>query len=147
MSCQARKGPFKNNITGYRPDIQYGKSTIQQKVTNMQAENIALMCHELNKVYCKMLGDDSQVPWDALCAEMRNSLVDAVKYCMVNDPTPKESHENWMEVRTEQGWIFGSKKCGIKKTHPCLVAYDKLTQEHKVKDVMFICMVKMLSSK
>ena len=29
----------------------------------MQTEQIARVCHEVNRAYCKALGDESQLPW------------------------------------------------------------------------------------
>lgn len=40
-------------------------------------------------------------------------------------------HENWAASRIAQGWIYGEKRDGEKKTTPCLVPYDRLTEEEK----------------
>lgn len=31
---------------------------------SLSIEEIAKVCHEANRGYCKALGDDSQLPWD-----------------------------------------------------------------------------------
>lgn len=46
----------------------------------------------------------------------------------------KNVHEVWAKERMEQGWIWGERRDDIKKTHPCLVPYEKLPEEEKVFD-------------
>lgn len=43
-------------------------------------------------------------------------------------------HENWAAARIAQGWIYGEKRDGEQKTTPCLVPYDRLTEEEKEYD-------------
>jgi hypothetical protein len=47
-------------------------------------------------------------------------------------------HENWMQFKVQSGWRYGKVKDLDKKEHPCLVSYDKLPQEEKNKDKVFI---------
>jgi hypothetical protein len=53
---------------------------------------------------------------------------------MFNSKNPKESHNNWMNAKIKDGWIYGEAKDIDKKTHPCLIPYEKLPYEEKIKD-------------
>ncbi len=46
----------------------------------------------------------------------------------------KNVHEQWASNRIKQGWKYGIKRDEIKKEHPCLVEYDKLSEEEKEYD-------------
>ncbi len=43
-------------------------------------------------------------------------------------------HENWSQSRINDGWTYGEKRDDQKKTTPCLVPYDELTEEEKEYD-------------
>lgn len=40
-------------------------------------------------------------------------------------------HENWAAGRIAEGWIYGERLDGIKKTTPCLVPYAELSESEK----------------
>lgn len=46
----------------------------------------------------------------------------------------KNTHENWAKNKISDGWTFDEKLDVGKKTHPCLVEYEKLAEEDKVYD-------------
>ena len=43
-------------------------------------------------------------------------------------------HENWARERIAQGWVYGETRDDAKKTTPCLVPYDELSEEEKEYD-------------
>lgn len=43
----------------------------------------------------------------------------------------KNVHEVWSKSRIEQGWVCGEVKDSVKKTTPCLVPYEELSEEEK----------------
>lgn len=43
-------------------------------------------------------------------------------------------HEVWAQTRMEQGWAYGAERNDAQKKHPCLVAYDELSEEEKTYD-------------
>lgn len=43
----------------------------------------------------------------------------------------KNVHEVWAKSRVEQGWTYGEVKDSNKKTTPCLVPYEELSEEEK----------------
>lgn len=46
----------------------------------------------------------------------------------------KNVHEVWAKTRISQGWTYGETRDDRKKKHPCLVAYEELSEEEKVFD-------------
>ena len=137
MSSQVRKHQY-NNF-----NRQYGKTDREVK-EEMRIENIALMCHELNRAYCQMIGKDIPPPWHEAFEDHKKCVIEGVRFVMLNDPTPIESHENWMHCKNRQGWKYGPVKDEKAKTHPNMVEYKDLPQEQKIKDIMFLAMVKMM---
>lgn len=46
----------------------------------------------------------------------------------------KNVHEVWAETRIKQGWKYGERRNDELKTHPCLIPYEKLSEEEKEYD-------------
>jgi len=110
---------------------------MQQKI-----ESIAKLAHNVNRVYCQSIGDYSQPDWNDAPAWQKTSAIDGVKFHLDNpDSGPEASHENWMKVKVEDGWVYGPKKDPVEKTHPCMVPFDELPKEQQVKDKLFVAVV------
>lgn len=104
----------------------------------MRVEEIAKVCHEVNKAYCEALGDMSQQSWEEAPEWQKSSAINGVEFHLAN-PTagPDSSHVSWMNQKTEEGWKYGPVKDVEKKEHPCYVPYDQLPTEQKAKDYLF----------
>ncbi len=108
----------------------------------MEAEQIAKIVHEANKAYCEALGDTSQEPWPNAPQEIQDSAIEGVIYRTNNpDVTDEEIHDNWCKYKKAEGWVYGKDKNAFRKTHHCLVDYDKLPEEQKLKDKLFSSIV------
>jgi len=106
------------------------------------AEKIAEICHEMNKTFCEMLGDFSQVSWSDTQEGIKRSATDGVLFRLSNqDATPEDMHGNWVKFKTEDGWSYGEAKSLEHKTHPCLVPYSMLPKLQRAKDDLFSLMV------
>lgn len=46
----------------------------------------------------------------------------------------KNVHEVWAESRISQGWTYGKERNDERKTHPCLVPYEELSEVEKQYD-------------
>ncbi len=65
----------------------------------------------------------------------------------MRDDTPLEeiikilaplSHANWIEYKLDDGWVYGEEKDPVKKTHPCMVPYDELPHDQRMKDTVVL---------
>lgn len=111
-----------------------------------QAERIARIAHEVNRTYCSAIGDMSQVAWEDAEPWQKTSALAGVVFVQ-EDPTatPEDCHESWREQKAAEGWVYGPVKDAEKKEHPCMVPYNELSVEQRVKDHLFRTIVKLLS--
>ncbi len=105
-------------------------------------EMIARFCHEVNRAYCEAIGDPTQVSWEEAEQWQRDSAVNGVTAVLSNPTgTPADSHANWLAHKEADGWTYGPVKDPAKKEHPCMVPYDQLPKEQRVKDYLFRAVV------
>ena len=104
--------------------------------------HIAQACHEANKVWCEANGDFSQKHFEEAEGWQQDSAIEGVKFRLAN-PDAKEDaqHNAWMESKIKDGWVYGEVKDAEKKTHPCLVPFDKLPGFQQKKDKLFSAIV------
>lgn len=109
----------------------------------MEQDQIARICHEVNRAYCLTLGDISHVPWEDAPQWQRLSAMAGVQ-AILNDPatTPEQSHEGWLEQKRADGWRYGPVKNADTKEHPCFVPYEELPPEQRTKDYLFGAIVR-----
>ena len=107
----------------------------------MKAEQIARVCHEVNRAYCQALGDMSQPAWEEAPQWQKDSAMLGVKLHSDNNVGPEASHESWMAQKVAEGWVFGPTKNPDTKTHPCMVPFHQLTVEQQAKDFIFRAVV------
>lgn len=111
-------------------------------LTDKEINAIARLCHEVNRAYCKSIGDDSQPSWDDAPEWQKMSSIDGVIFNLNNpDAKPSESHECWLKDKENNGWTYGPVKDVEKKEHPCFVPYDELPEKQKTKDYIFKAVV------
>ena len=73
----------------------------------MTVEQIARVCHEANRAYCKTLGDDSQPPWSEAPEWQQISAISGVQFLLDNpNAEPRDSHEQWLRAKTADGWKY-----------------------------------------
>ena len=109
----------------------------------MTIEQIALVCHEANRAYCMTIGDYSQKPWEQADQWQRDSAIAGVMYAREHpDAPPFAQHEAWLRDKRLDGWVYGQVKDAALKTHPCMVDYDELPIEQRLKDALFVAVVR-----
>lgn len=109
----------------------------------MNITQIAKTCHIVNSAYCKAIGEAEPPSWDSLFPEMQASSIKGVEFKLSNpNATPENQHNAWCESKIADGWVYGEVKDMDKKTHPCLVPYNELPLEQRVKDYLFQAVVK-----
>lgn len=108
---------------------------------------IASVCHEANRAICEAQGDTSQTSWDEAPDWQRASAIKGVEFHLANpEATPAASHQSWLAVKLDDGWVWGPEKNAEMKIHPCIVGYEELPFEQRVKDHVFRAIVHALKS-
>lgn len=108
----------------------------------MKIDEIAAVCHDANRRYCRALDDESQPMWHLAHAWQRTSAIEGVKLHLRNlDTTPEQSHEAWMAHKAAEGWTWGPVKDVGAKQHPCMVPFAELPPEQQAKDRLFKAIV------
>jgi hypothetical protein len=106
-------------------------------------EQIARVCHEVNRAYCASIGDHSQPAWEDAPDWQRKSATDGVAFTLANPgATPKDSHGSWLAAKAADGWKYGPVKDPEAREHPCFVPYEQLPQEQRSKDYLFQAVVR-----
>lgn len=104
----------------------------------LNEEQIAKVCHEVNRAYCQALGDNSQPAWEDAPEWQKESAVHGVRLHTLNpDAGPEASHESWMAQKMADGWEYGPEKDPEAKRHPCIVPFDALPVDQQAKDYIF----------
>jgi hypothetical protein len=108
---------------------------------------IASVCHEANRAWCITRGDVTDQPnWFFAPQWQRESVIDGVEHALRHpDATPEDSHKNWMAGKIADGWTYGEVKDAVAKTHPCMVAYEDLSEYQRKKDALFLAIVRALA--
>jgi len=111
-------------------------------------EEIAMVCHESLNAYCKAKGDPTYKPWNELDEKTIQITVSGVTDIR-KDPTitAKQHFENWKNKKIKQGWIYGKIKDRDKKEHPNIIDYEKLPEDQRTKDILFINIVRAMSER
>jgi hypothetical protein len=127
-----------------RREMFSGEASDEQR--RLAIEEIAQAVHEANRAYCLAKGDHSQPTWENASEDVRQGTIDGVLFHLEHpDAEAGASHENWMQYKTNEGWVYGETKSEADKTHPSLVPFNDLPEAEKVKDYLFACLVKQLA--
>lgn len=108
-------------------------------------EEIARVCHEANRTWCAINGDDSQPPWSLAPPWQKSSAIDGV-HRVANDPElgPEASHHHWLQYKLREGWTYGPVKDPEAKRHPCMLPWSELPAEQRAKDRLFVAIARAL---
>ena len=103
-------------------------------------ERIAHVCHEANRAL-QVTGGEEPSPhfFDAHEWQVQ-SAYEGVS-AAIEGATPEQLHESWCAAKVRDGWIYGDVKDAEARTHPCLVAYDQLPADQRLKDRVFQAVV------
>lgn len=106
--------------------------------------DIARVCHEANRAVQIITGDANvNGEWMDVSIEVRWTAKNGVRAFLENeDMTPEKMHASWSEAKLLDGWTHGPIKDWDAKTHPCLLPYDELPEGQRLKDRVFINVIK-----
>lgn len=103
----------------------------------MEKQELTKILHSIIQVINKEFGKKTQ--------EFNYSDCEYIFNIKENDP--RVIHKEWLENKKAQGWVYGALKDFDKKTHPCIVPYEELKIEDKVKDLIVLGIKKYYDSK
>lgn len=115
-------------------------------------EILAAACHSAWYAYTVLALNEEGEPWETAPEWQKNSIRDAVRFwdeelakADQSEPLANKaarlaplSHENWMKYKAEEGWKYGPVKDPEKKEHPCMVPYNDLPEDQKIKDLVVL---------
>lgn len=108
----------------------------------MRIEEIAELAHEANRIYWRLLGDNSLTAWSDTPDWQKQCAISGVRFLLDNPNSPASRvHDEWLKTKEADGWKYGPVKDPKKKEHPCYVPYEELPTEKKVKDTLFASIV------
>ena len=109
----------------------------------MEIKQVAEVAHETNRAYCETIGDFTQPKWGNAPGWQKKSAINGVQFHIANPNAGcAASHESWLKEKEMDGWKYGEVKDPDKKEHPCFVPYENLPSEQKVKDALFVGVVR-----
>jgi len=101
-------------------------------------ESCAAVVHAANAAICEADGDTSQGTWEEATEDIKEGVRKGVIKVLANpNLTPEQIHQEWMDEKAKDGWIYGSKKDSEAKTHPSMVPFEELPFIEKLKDMTF----------
>lgn len=119
-----------------KPEYQPNIATLKRHPFVVQ---VAEMCHEVNRVYCRIFTNESQAPWDSAPEWQKESAIDGVIAHLMSNfrLNPEQSHNAWLEAKLRAGWTYGEAKDADKKQHPCMLPFKALPISQRLKDELF----------
>lgn len=108
----------------------------------MQIEALATLLHGATSVFPR---DDGSYPrpWGELSDQDHESAILLVQTLLqeretvLGLPSPEGLHLRWATEKQTQGWVYGKEFSEARKTHPCLVSWQSLSEESQIKDVIW----------
>ncbi|NBO98823.1 MAG: hypothetical protein EBU90_01675 [Proteobacteria bacterium] len=114
------------------------KALLRVENKHVEIIQIAKTCHSVNRAFQKFIGEETNPEWNEVSEELQNSAIEGVKKKIENPSfTPEQQHLSWCDYKIKHGWTYGETKDFEKKTHPCLVPYEELSENDKFKDKLF----------
>lgn len=108
----------------------------------MSTVDIAIVCHQANKAWCEVNGDDTQKSWELAEDWQRQSAIKGVEFRLANPNAGEDAQHNaWMKDKVDAGWVYGEIKDAEAKTHPCIVDFHDLPEFQQKKDRLFCAIV------
>jgi hypothetical protein len=91
------------------------------------------------------MGDHSHLPWEEAPDWQRKSCIKGVEGALAG-ATPRQSHESWLTAKAAEGWTWGPVKNPAEKKHPCFLPYDELPPAQRIKDELYLTVVRAVAS-
>jgi DNA-directed RNA polymerase subunit F len=105
----------------------------------VEIHDVARLCHEANREYCKLIGDPVAPRWDH---SDQDRVIAGVEFVLAHpEATPKDVHDEWLRFMRSNGWSYGPTKDLLSKQHPAMTSFEQQPPAQRIKDRMFIALV------
>ena len=114
---------------------------------DITAEDIARIVHDASRGLQIVQGDPwPSAPWDEAEPYQVQQVTAGVAEAL-RDPgiTPERSHDLWADRMRADGWRNGPAKDPELRTHPCLLPWADLPASQRMKDRLFLSVVRALA--
>jgi hypothetical protein len=126
-------------------DIMTSKRQPAAKASEAHTLKIAQVMHEAVRAWQSANGQTPAPPWGRAPKWMKEASAASVAWSIANpDAAASAQHDQWLSTKKADGWTFGKKKDGKKKTHPMMVPYAQLPEMERRKDALVNALVKAL---
>ena len=106
-------------------------------MNNEKLDAIARAAHEAIRGWVTAHGQKATPPWSRAAKWMRDSTRESILFAIENPEAPHSAqHDQWMEQKFRDGWVFGETKDASAKTHPMLIPYEDLPEFERRKDAL-----------
>ena len=114
----------------------------QQKEGKMKVNvEIAKICHEANRQYCKTNNLTEMGKWEDYPKEFQDFWINEV--IITNHKTSaKEVWQRWFDNKSKEGWKYAKKMDVKNKLHPNMVPWEKLSEVERGKYNLFLATVR-----
>jgi hypothetical protein len=150
--------PFYSQLSLHVDADAFIRLVLREVILNSYMEKLAIAIH--NDYRQKNPGTDYDISWEELPEHIKDTNRDQAKYfnhyltlvgCSYDagdTPFPsvrqfeaneieilaEQAHIVWMESKIADGWVYGTIKDSVKKTHLLLIPWSQLPEEEKQKD-------------
>ena len=113
--------------------------------TTIPIITIASVCHDANRAWCLMHGDQSQKLWDEAEQWQRDSAIKGVEF-KLNNPDAKDDaqHNAWMADKVNDGWVYGEVKDAEAKIYTPVLCRLNSYQNFNRKKINYFALLLML---
>jgi hypothetical protein len=113
--------------------------------SKISVDNIAWIAHEVECMYCVVVGKPVGAGWGYLDKSSIKDLKEGIKFIAKHpEITPKVAHTVWVEKMEKEGWKYGEKADLEAKVHPDLAEYDLLPSWLRMRDQLVSVTIKTL---
>lgn len=114
--------------------------TLSQGEVSEAVIHAAILAHETNRCFARILGNYRHTSWGHETEEQRQSVLQGVRWVLGGLISASELHQHWRVWRLERGWTAGPLDAE-RKTHPSLVPYADLPPAQREKRRLFVRVV------
>lgn len=105
-------------------------------------EAISMTVHQALRAWCSATQQRVMPDWGEAPEWMRDSTRESVQFVIDNPESGAGAqHDQWMQQKIRDGWVYGAERDDDQKRHPSLVAFVHLPENERKKDKLVCAIV------